>query len=297
MPKKPSELNLPFGSLFVRYLLNKVEAVNPFADNIKPNTKYVAWALKTDPLGFRRLARLLWQFAVSVAKVFRRSGNLGRYSQSDIQTFEDETSSRLRRVAKKYGISGDPADPDHPLRKIRRLHRRPFNDGKLRLLWHLFFINLDVLLFIISGLSLIAFIFLVWQFGVRSVFAAASFLLAVIGALVGKAYYQAGAEIDKTMLAATRQIADILNDSGHPVKYVALGHTHQPEIARLNDDRFYFNTGTWGVIFNEEEELIREKKQFAFLLFDGPGEPDLMRWNDAVGLPELLPLFDARDVV
>ncbi len=50
-----------------------------------------------------------------------------------------------------------------------------------------------------------------------------------------------------------------------------------------------------GVVFDEEKALIKEKKQFAFLCFPKRNtEPMLMRWNDDLGLPEHLPLFDSH---
>jgi hypothetical protein len=74
---------------------------------------------------------------------------------------------------------------------------------------------------------------------------------------------------------------------------VVFGHSHQPDIVRLGE-LVYFNTGTWTVIFDDEDELLREKKQFAFVMCAAPGaEPRLMRWNDCLGAPETLPLFDS----
>jgi len=295
LPKNEAELNLPFGSLFVRYLLTQVEKINPFADNIKPNTKYVAWAIKTDPLGFRRLLKLVWRFAVTVGKIYRRSGNQSRYSVEAVQEFDGDTNRSVMRIAKRFGIAGDVNDNGHPLRQIMRLHQRPFNDGKLRFMWQLFFAGLDIWLFLLSGLASVAFVVLVWKYGFRNVYSTGSLAAAAVGALAGQAYFQAGVNMDKGSVAAAKKIGEIMKASGNPARYIVFGHTHQPEIIPLDDEMIYFNTGTWDVIFEDQEELIREKRQFAFLMFERPGaEPRLMRWNDAVGAPELLPLFDAR---
>ena len=46
-PFRPDKtLDLPAGSFFVRYLFNRVEYYYPFADNIKPASKFIGWALK-----------------------------------------------------------------------------------------------------------------------------------------------------------------------------------------------------------------------------------------------------------
>jgi hypothetical protein len=45
-----ADVDLPFGSLFVRYLFNRIESVEPFADNIKPQTRFVAWLFERHPM-------------------------------------------------------------------------------------------------------------------------------------------------------------------------------------------------------------------------------------------------------
>jgi UDP-2,3-diacylglucosamine pyrophosphatase LpxH len=43
--RKDGTIDLPAGSFFVRYLFNRIEELYPFADNMKPLTKFVGWAL------------------------------------------------------------------------------------------------------------------------------------------------------------------------------------------------------------------------------------------------------------
>ncbi len=38
-------IDLPAGSFFVRYLFNRLEEIYPFADNMKPMSKFIVWAL------------------------------------------------------------------------------------------------------------------------------------------------------------------------------------------------------------------------------------------------------------
>lgn len=38
-----TEIELPLGSLFVRYMLNLVEVSEPYADNVKPATRFIRW--------------------------------------------------------------------------------------------------------------------------------------------------------------------------------------------------------------------------------------------------------------
>ena len=39
-------LELPPGSLFVRYFFNKIEAAFPFADNLRPISRFIVWAFQ-----------------------------------------------------------------------------------------------------------------------------------------------------------------------------------------------------------------------------------------------------------
>jgi UDP-2,3-diacylglucosamine pyrophosphatase LpxH len=43
--RKDDTIDLPAGSFFVRYLFNRVEEIYPFADNMKPQNKFMKWAL------------------------------------------------------------------------------------------------------------------------------------------------------------------------------------------------------------------------------------------------------------
>jgi len=47
MPNK-EEINIPFGSFFNRYLLNKLEVVFPFLDNVRPREKVLPLIIRTD---------------------------------------------------------------------------------------------------------------------------------------------------------------------------------------------------------------------------------------------------------
>jgi UDP-2,3-diacylglucosamine pyrophosphatase LpxH len=44
--RKDGTIDLPAGSFFVRYLFNRVEEIYPFADNMKPLTKFIWWAIR-----------------------------------------------------------------------------------------------------------------------------------------------------------------------------------------------------------------------------------------------------------
>ena len=295
LPKKQGEVNLPFGSLIVRYLLNQVERINPFADNIKPNTKYVAWAFKSNPLGFKRLLKLLGQFVIMVAKSYRRSGSLSRYDAADLIKFQEETDRRIEALSQRYGIVGDTTTMDHPLCRILALHKLPINDSKRRFLWRGFLSYLDLLLFLLGGAGVALFVLSAGIIGWSPVVSIMLLATVVLSLSAGNIFFSVSSSVSEKNLRFLRAIKRLMDESGNPVRYLTFGHTHEPAIEKIGEDGTYFNTGTWGVIFNDQEELIREKGQFAVLMLDEPGStPRLVRWNDGLGDLEPLPLFESR---
>ena len=50
LPDDQRLIALPLGSFFVHYLFNAVERVDPFADNVKPMTRYLGWAMRAHPV-------------------------------------------------------------------------------------------------------------------------------------------------------------------------------------------------------------------------------------------------------
>jgi UDP-2,3-diacylglucosamine pyrophosphatase LpxH len=98
------------------------------------------------------------------------------------------------------------------------------------------------------------------------------------------------------------KIKEYLEDAGIDVQTIVFGHTHDPDIKdiRIVDKEFrYFNTGTWTTVFSEEERIIREAKQFAFVrIKEVRGKPNpqatLLRWNDCLKQPEKLILFGPK---
>lgn len=91
---------LPAGSFFVRYLFNKLENEYPFADNMKPATRFLCFSLKKP---------LLWLHIGKYIRFFRRTlnkaGPIDRQCAAKMQTNQDKLLKDLAEetgVAKKY---------------------------------------------------------------------------------------------------------------------------------------------------------------------------------------------------
>jgi len=94
-----------------------------------------------------------------------------------------------------------------------------------------------------------------------------------------------------------QEIKEHLKNVGIDVQTIVFGHTHDPDIRIVASDCKYFNTGTWTTVFSEEERIIREAKQFAFVWIkeeEGKPQATLNRWNDSLKQPEKLILFEPK---
>ena len=73
IPSLKDKILLPLGSFFVRYFFNKLEDVNPFADNIKPYSRYITWSLRNQKL---KSFKIIWKYSLTLIKSFLRSKGL-----------------------------------------------------------------------------------------------------------------------------------------------------------------------------------------------------------------------------
>lgn len=273
-PIASKKILLPFGSFFVRYFFNKVEDFNPFADNIKPSSRYMQMAFREHPV---KSLKLLRRYIPAMFKVFWRSGGTTRAQEEELKKEEEQ---RLADLSKEAGLL---------LEDVLNLHGKaalPITRGKLAFLINLGWIG-TIFLFVII---MIAAFFIKQRFNL-SIWSLLSALSAFLPLLISWLISKFSRD---TFTAILKEIkAKILTD----IKIIVMGHTHDPAIKKIGNDCWYYNTSTWTTVFSEEERLIRDEKQFALLkikLTDKGSDAQLMRWNDAVGECEPLILFEKQ---
>ncbi len=303
------KLWLPFGSFFVRYFFNKLEISNPFADNIKPPTKYMRWAWKEDKLQF---LKTVLRYLPTMIRVFLKGGKL---SKAKKEFLEGKNGEELKKLADGFGL------PSDAVTKIYSLKARPFTRNKLLniLTFSTFsFIIIAIIVSIVLFLpferslqtSLYSFGLLIVPFArwVLKFFQKDPFKKILVKVLV---WIQKHLKVPfaKWVLKFLQKdpfekilpmIKEHLEDVGIDVQTIVFGHTHDPDIKdiRIVDKEFrYFNTGTWTTVFSEEERIIREAKQFAFVRIkkvSGKPQATLHRWNDSLERHEKLILFEPK---
>ena len=271
-PAESKKILLPFGSFFVRYFFNKVEDFNPFADNIKPSSRYMQMAFREHPV---KALKLLRRYVPAMFKAFWRSGGSTRVQEEELKKEEER---RLAVLSKEAGLLLDD---------VLKLHGKlapPITRGKLAFLINLGWIG-TIFLFLIIFAA--AFLFKqVFNLSIWSLLSASlAFLPLLISWLISKFSKDTFTSILKEIKSK------ILTD----IKIIVMGHTHDPVIKKIGDDCWYYNTSTWTTVFSEDERLVRDDKQFALLkvkLTDKGPDAQLMRWNDAAGECEQLILFE-----
>ena len=225
-------IDLPSGSFFVRYFFNKIEKIDPFADNIKPVTKYISWAFKNrwDRFTFWKILFKYLKFLL--IDIFKKRNPLNKEEKARLSKIQNEL---LKTEAKRFGLPEDKLD-------------------SLRRLW------------IPSSISNDRYPKLLWRF----------------------LSYEKG----DTYLTNAKKIQEIFE-----VKFVILGHTHDPDLRGLPTDKErvseYVNSGTWTKVFSEEERLLREEKEFVYVQILKRPKPktDLLKWKDELGQGERVNLF------
>ena len=98
--RKDGTIDLPAGSFFVRYLFNRIEELYPFADNMKPLTKFIGWAL------VRLQTYLGWP--PQIVKFFQFFWNTlqkaGPAEKDWVKELEKKQTQEIRKLAQMSGM-------------------------------------------------------------------------------------------------------------------------------------------------------------------------------------------------
>ena len=298
-PGTSTQIELDLSSFLVRYLTNRVEPVNPLADNIRPLSKYYDVMWKTSPFFMITTFGTALRF---VLKAFAKARQLK--SGSARQGFErivKENVAMIGEQARRFakGSKETAAWLEKQFRDIYGNMAEPtLEQGAWKFLWTVGkgVLKRSVWLIPLYAITLIPALTTSLIDGVeegKSPFFSGlvqTVLIVVLGVvpiylrqlwrrwqLKQKRKEEADAslipDVSKEMRRRAEHIASSLG-----VRYVTFGHTHYADTSPLPNGGRYFNTGTWMGIYEEQEQLYREAHQFTFLKIEG-GSAELLRWN------------------
>ena len=242
----PSEINIPFGSFFNRYLLNRVELYYPFLDNVRPSGNVLSILLREN---FAMGLAIISQYIPAFFKILLKELRYGWFMFN--RTFWVILAVLLPFI---IILIFDPGI----LCKIKDRFLKIQNSS-------------DVISFILNQLK---------NFGTLII----SYLLARL-----VAWLQLNEPSSLNEYARLRF-------ENTDYKIMTMGHTHNPGeyIFNINNDnkRFY-NTGTWIPVIENSTADIREDKTYTFLQLVRDEKANLQiannglqRWNDDAGRAE-----------
>ena len=310
--KRNDEIDLPWGSFFVRYLFNRVEVKEPFADNIKPQTKFIKWFVTQHP--WVALRFLFGDGRYMLGKMARAFGFV---PEGDYAARREVHLKRLRQLAAESGISEDrllllDSKPERVPSVLREPHGVWILIKILTRYWRVSLTLLSALLTVALIGAVLVFAHLVaplmprqlqdvpgiltscWPWTHRALavlrWPLAVFVAAAIYLFVSWLFADAQSEELCYLVGKARRIREMFG-----VQYVTMGHTHDSDLQSIGTDgQEYFNTGTWTKVFSEEEQLIRPPSEL--LVLEGVRRPGgmtvkLLQWEDGAREPRLVKLF------
>lgn len=286
LPDDASVIELPLGSFFVLYLFNRIERLDPFADNIRPVTRYLAWAFRAHPIV--ALSTLGYHVRFFV-RVLRKTSNLSADEQATRR--ERYRQQVLLPQAESLGLSAEMAVALDRLAAIPALSSR----------WR----QLEALLLrpALPALPALAALAAVYR-STRRVRPELRSLVMLLLGMVGLAWRERAllrpvAQSSSYMFIAAQQVHACLKQFGIEVPAYVFGHTHIAEQAPLTEDDEaprYFNTGTWTPLVPHTFDLLSTRERFSFVQItrdrsSGQVTTALLTWNDAANRAEPLPLL------
>lgn len=285
LPSDPGRIELPLGSFIVLYLFNHIERIDPFADNVRPMTRYLLWALRVHPVVALSTLGYHVRFFLRV---------LGKTSSLSVDEQKARREAYWRELmapaAAQIGL------PEDTLIQIDKLAAIPALSNRRRELQELLLRPLlPALPFVATGVA-------IWQ-AAKRLPGELRMLLTLAAGVGGLAWRERrllrpATEPGNFLLHAARAIDKLLRRQGLGVPVYVFGHTHTAErwpLGRDDEAPAYLNAGTWTPVVPQAFDILGARERFSFVQItrnaDGTPRVELMLWNDSAGRAEPMPLL------
>ena len=290
----PDLIELPAGSFFVRYLFNMVEQVHPFADNIRPLSSYINYAVNLQPAA--TAAMLLRQPMISINAALNLLGKSGKM--------------RPNMQASSGAVDRCPLPNDY-IYLIEEIRARASRLAQKR--------NKKYIRRVVGGMVLQILIWLLLLAAFRGfiLLEPMQIVIPLLLALIAYAtrlkliHYLSKAKSGVTLDEVADAINYVLNreteneEDNKSVQFLIFGHDHNPKFEELSQHKngrsyrqWYVNTGSWLPAYNEAEKVFADSVRLTFLRivpdrngFDN-ALPELLQWQDAEKRPYRIKLTE-----
>lgn len=253
LPQAPDQISLPLGSFVNRYLINGIERLDPFVDNVKPVGNAFTALLRRHPLEMFRLYFRGWTFlrrALRVKGLFNSIGSAAQIVALVLVPMTALVVGLAFLIGEVVPASRLAVLPDWLAAALDWLGRVPR--------W-------------VLGLSIAG-------FSLPVLFPVLAPILREIGrflGLTGKDHLLDGAGKVGRHVFPDGEAPD--TDAHAVPSYVVMGHTHWQEVRRLDGHRMYMNSGTWVPIWPRDRQDLAGRVFYGFLEFTRP-DPE-SRWR------------------
>ena len=292
--RRAPSLDLPTGSMFVRYVYNRFKVIDPYSTQVFNLEQYLDVISTYNVIDLARALVVHFPFfmrTLKKARIFEVSG------MAEVSTLH---AKRLEDACAATGLGEKLATIDgwrkFPLGVTKYTVFRKMLKPIVRNI-------LTVLLIVIVAIGGWMLLFSViqntpWLAG--SVLGKAS-LMAVLAVLTIVGLFLAGTWVSRRARRLRDSVHDILADHAQraadllDVPLVAMGHSHGVEWRRLDGaGRVYGNSGTWTMVRGPWDTVRPFGRQFTFLHVHDD-EMDALRWNDAAGRWEPVTFLEEHD--
>jgi len=282
-PESPTdlyEIDLPFGSFFLRYFFNKIEYYNPRAANYRYTSTYflTLWG---------RHFYEFWNVVRNYFPYFFRTLRKLRVRES--QNYREIHDHHVREID---AIGEQEYQQREEFRQIASLHDTYSQETKFDFLVTIFNRPIKKALGALGAVLLLSFLGNLLSQAVQSsgsgflvrttlgLLIEYGFILLALFALImflrptprGVTSREAEPEMLRQKAA---QIAGILK-----VRYITFGHSHVEDMYKIpRSDTWYFNTGTWTPFIDQENQIVRPEVQFPVVIIED-GRARFMQWDD-----------------
>jgi UDP-2,3-diacylglucosamine pyrophosphatase LpxH len=285
------ELDLPFGSFFIRYFFNIIQLRFPTAPHYRNVSAFFYTIRRRHLYAFWHVVRNYFPyFFRTLQKVQTRRGRRHR-------EIREKNLQLIRKVGEEYGDK-------KTIEKIAKLQEAPAYENKVDFLTTMLKRPAKKFAAAVGGLILLSFF---WNILTEWILGAGQNLVmkTTLSVIFDYGFIVVGLVWLFLILRPTKEgvsyreveprelrkkaarIAEMLD-----VRYVTFGHSHVEDAWKVpGRDSWYFNTGTWTPFIDEDKHVIRPEVHFpVFLVEDGLAR--LARWNNEVGELEELPILE-----
>ncbi len=288
---KTPTLDLPTGSLFVRYVYNRMRIIDPYSTQVFSLEKYLDIISTSNALELAKALFVHFPFftrALKRARIFELGGMGGSAAKH---------RQRLAQMSEESGLGDN-------LGRIDALRRFPIGVTKYTLFRQMMrpivrnFVGLIVVFLASIGGWMLLFSLIQnthWLAGsvlgkasLMAVLAVATIVgLFAAGTWFSRRYGRVKDTLNEDLVAHAEAISRILD-----VRLIVFGHSHGVDRRLLsNGHTLYGNSGTWIAVRGAWDQLRPFGRQFTFLRVRDD-DIEALRWNDWAARIEPVTLFE-----